>query len=64
MKAVSAAIVVVAGALLMSLGGNVSHNDTRDVLMLIGGAVGVYGLVVWHLEIRKPTSTSRDSQDS
>ena len=64
MKAVSAAIVVLAGALLMSLGSNVSHNDTRDVLMIIGGAVGVYGLHVWRLELRNPTSISHDSQDS
>ncbi|MHC4875699.1 MAG: hypothetical protein ACYTGL_04320 [Planctomycetota bacterium] len=55
MKTVSAAIVVLAGALILGSGAHVAHNDTCDMLMMIGGAVGLYGLIIWHQEMRRPT---------
>lgn len=58
MRTVSASIVVLAGALILSIGSMVSHGDTQATLQLIGGAVGGYGLVVWHTEMRKPAGGS------
>ena len=64
MKTVSAAIIVLAGALVLGSGAHVAHNDTSDTLMMIGGAVGLYGLVMWHREMQRPTGGNQESTRS
>lgn len=64
MRTVSASIVVLAGALILSVGSLVSHSDTQMTMQLIGGGVGVFGLVVWHREMQQGTAGfSHDSRD-
>ncbi len=68
MKTVSASIVVLAGAIVLSVGSLIPHNDTQVTLQLIGGGVGVYGLIVWHREMQGPagggSSDGRDASNS
>ncbi len=51
MKAVSASIVVLSGAIILVVGSLVDHDQTQVTLQMIGGAVGVFGLVSWHREM-------------
>jgi len=47
MRFISAAIVVLSGAIILSSGAHVQHGDTASVVMLIGGGVGLIGLISW-----------------
>jgi hypothetical protein len=51
MKAISASIVVLAGAILLAVGGTIPHGDTSTFVMLVGGIVGVAGLAGWIMEM-------------
>jgi hypothetical protein len=47
MKAISASIVVMAGAILFSAGQMLNHPDSGMVTCLVGATVGIIGLVGW-----------------
>jgi hypothetical protein len=48
MKAISASIVVVAGAILFSVGQMLNHPDSGLVTCLVGAAIGIIGLIGWY----------------
>ena len=52
MKAISASIVVLAGAVLLTGGSLVGHADTALFVQAVGSLVGVIGLVVWFLALQ------------
>jgi hypothetical protein len=53
MKPISASIVVLAAAILMAGGSQISHSDTQRIVLCIGGAVGIFGLVAWIISFRE-----------
>ena len=48
MKSLSAAIIVLAGAIVLTGGSFVAHSDTQAALQLTGAGVGIAGLIVWY----------------
>jgi hypothetical protein len=48
MKSISASIVVMAGAVLFSVGQMLNHPDSGLVTCLVGAVVGIMGLVGWY----------------
>ena len=54
MKSISAAIIVLSGAIILATGSLVKHFDTQSFLQLLGGAIGLYGLVKWHRAFHQP----------
>ena len=52
-KLISAAILVLAGALLIVGGAGEKHDDTQRFLYLVGCAVGLVGLVCWFIGLSK-----------
>ncbi len=48
MKAISASIIVLAGAILLAGGAHIRHTDTKTFVMFAGCVVGVAGLVGWY----------------
>ena len=47
MKALSASIVILAAAVLITGGSHISHGDTRFFVQIVGCGIGMAGLVVW-----------------
>jgi hypothetical protein len=47
MKAISASIVVLSGAVILSVGACIRHGDTSIVICLIGSLVGAAGIAGW-----------------
>ena len=47
MQSISAAIVLLAGAVIFSAGAHVSHGDTQAFVMVAGGVIGLFGLIGW-----------------
>ena len=47
MKSISAAIVIMASAILIVGGAFVSHGDTQMFVMVVGCGVGLAGLWAW-----------------
>jgi hypothetical protein len=47
MKAISASIVVLAGAIVFAQGVTIQHSDTQLFVCLVGGALGLAGLSFW-----------------
>ena len=45
MKAISASIIVLSGALLLAVGATIEHDETQLVTVAIGGALCVVGLI-------------------
>lgn len=52
MKAISASIIVLAGAVLLAVGANIQHGDTNLVVSAIGCLVGLIGLAGWAVTLR------------
>jgi hypothetical protein len=52
MKAISASIVVLAGAVLLTGGSLVGHTDTALFVQAVGVLVGVVGLVGWFFAVQ------------
>ncbi len=52
MKAVSASIVVLAGAILIASGVHVHHNDTQVFVCGLGCMVGLTGLLGWFVGLK------------
>ena len=46
-KPISSAIIVLAAAVLIAVGGHIQHNDTQLFVMGVGCVVGLLGLYVW-----------------
>jgi hypothetical protein len=63
MKALSAAIIVLAGATLIAAG-VVVESDKAAAALRIGYLVGFIGLVVWGLQLFPGTSTGPPPADS
>ena len=59
MKAISAAIVVHAGAACFAVGSLVSHGDTQTFVMLVGGVLALAGLWQWFTTMRQPDYQNR-----
>lgn len=53
MKSISAAIVVLSGSVVLSVGANVPHGDTQAFTMLAGGGLILIGLFGWWQAMRK-----------
>ena len=47
MKSISAAIIALAGSILISVGGLVGHDQTSAGLVLTGIVVGLIGFAAW-----------------
>jgi len=47
MKALSASIVILAAAVLITGGSQISHNDTKMFVQIVGCVLGLAGLKVW-----------------
>ena len=56
MKAISAAIVVLAGAIVFAAGAIVQHNDTQIFVCSVGGVLGLVGLYSWYTSFRRNDS--------
>jgi hypothetical protein len=54
MKAVSASIVVLAGAILLAAGSFIQHSDTKVFVQFVGCLVGVIGLGGWFFAFKSP----------
>ena len=52
MKCISASIVVLAGAIVLVGGSHIKHDQTQQLLQLVGGVLGACGLVVWFKTIK------------
>ena len=55
-KHVSAAIIVLAGAVLLLGGSFIRHGDTRLFIQVLGCAVGAFGLAGWMLSSARSSS--------
>lgn len=65
MRTVSASIVVLAGTLVLAGGSLVHHSNTQTTLQMVGSAVGLYGLIVWHREMHaSPCETHSSTHDA
>jgi hypothetical protein len=53
MKSISASIIVLSGAIVLSAGGLVTHSDTSLFMMFAGGIVGLIGLYGWWVSVQK-----------
>jgi hypothetical protein len=53
MKAISASIVVLAGAILLAVGSLVQHADTKLFVQVVGSVVGGIGLGAWFISFRE-----------
>ena len=53
MKSISAAIIVLAGAILIAGGSHVSHSDTRLFVQIAGCVTGLTGFCYWLASIRE-----------
>ena len=53
MKAISASIVVVAAAIILTGGSFIPHGDTRLFVQVVGCLVGIMGLGGWVLALRE-----------
>ena len=47
MKSVSASIIVLAGAVLLTGGSHIPHSDTKLFVQIVGSVVGLMGLGGW-----------------
>jgi len=54
MRVLSAAILVLAGAICFSAGALVSHSDTQVFVMFCGGVLAAVGLSAWWAAFRSP----------
>ena len=53
MKAISAAIIVLAASALLLGGAFIKHYDTKTTVQLAGGIMGLVALVAWYKEMGK-----------
>jgi hypothetical protein len=63
MKALSAAIVILAGAILI-VGGVVGRGDEGSAALLVGYVIGFIGLVVWGVQLFPGTTVGPPSMES
>jgi hypothetical protein len=47
MKAISASIIVLAGAIIFATGAIVQHDDTQLFVCFVGAGLGMIGLLFW-----------------
>jgi hypothetical protein len=52
MKSISASLVVLSGALILIAGG-LNTGDFRDITLLLGPSVVLFGLVGWYVTVFK-----------
>lgn len=52
MKAISASIIVLAAAVMISVGSHVQHNDTKAFVQFVGCVVGLIGLTSWYAAMK------------
>jgi hypothetical protein len=53
MKAISASIIVLSGAILLVGGSYLQHSDTRLFVQIVGCAVGLAGLWGWFTSFKE-----------
>ncbi len=53
MKAISASIIVLAAAVVLTGGAHVPHNDTKAFVMFVGCVVGLVGLWGWYRSFKQ-----------
>jgi len=49
MKAISASIIVLAGALTFAIGATIMHSDTQLAVCIVGAVLGIGGVYAWIL---------------
>ena len=59
MQAISAAVVVHAGAACSAVGSLVTHGDTQGFVMLTGGVLPLAGQRQWFTTMRQPDNQNR-----
>jgi hypothetical protein len=47
MKAISASIIVLAGALTFAIGATIMHSDTQLAVCIVGAVLGIGGIYAW-----------------
>jgi hypothetical protein len=57
MKLISASIIALTGAVLVSCGSLAAYSETRNTLQLVGSGIGIHGLLVWYREFNRPSET-------
>jgi hypothetical protein len=62
MKSISAAIVVLAAAILITGGSFIQHGDTRLFVQAVGCAVGLLALWQWTLALKAPERHSKSDE--
>jgi hypothetical protein len=53
MKAISASIVVLAAAILITGGSHIQHSDTKLFVQIVGVIIGLMGLGGWLVSFRE-----------
>ena len=53
MKCISASIVLLSGAIILTGGSFVAHNQTQGFLQFVGGAIGLVGLAAWFMALKQ-----------
>ena len=53
MKAISASIIVLAAAILITGGSRLQHSDTKLFVQIVGCIVGLIGLSGWFISFRE-----------
>ncbi len=53
MKSISASIVILAAAVLISVGSHVPHHDTKLFVQVVGCGLGLAGLFVWYISLKE-----------
>jgi hypothetical protein len=57
MKSLSSSIIVLSGAMMITFGSHISHNDTKLFVQFVGSAVGSLGLWQWWKWIQSDSSS-------
>ena len=55
MKAISASIIVLAAAILITGGSHIAHSDTQLFVQVLGCVVGIVGFIGWFSTLKNTT---------
>ncbi len=56
MKAIGAAIITLAGAIVFATGATIQHGDTQVFVCIVGGVLGLIGLYRWNVAYKRDDS--------
>ena len=53
MRAISASIIVLSGALLLAIGATIQHGQRQTFVTGVGVALGLAGLIAWAMLVKR-----------